>query len=280
MSDSTPLLRHPLEAPSAFRPADLMQAVRDARGLPDEPVPPICVLDFDGDLSDGLVRDGAVTPVHSWACFHTQMLGLTIGAVRCGVVPRTIGGPYAVLIAEQLYAAGARVILGLTSAGRVSPDLPLPCIVIAEHAVRDEGTSLHYLPAGSTVTTPTPGLLDHLVTALAGLAPIRRGRVWTTDAPYRETGEQLRGWAEEGVLAVEMQAASLFAFGHARGARIGIVALVSNSTDHTGEQFDTGEHAYRVQVFSAAVQAAHSFINDPSSGGDGAPASQTGHRGA
>jgi hypothetical protein len=77
-----------------------------------------------------------------------------------------------------------------------------------------------------------------------------------------------------------MQAASLFAFGHARGARIGIVALVSNSTDHTGEQFDTGEHAYRVQVFSAAVQAAHSFINDPSSGGDGAPASQTGHRGA
>jgi uridine phosphorylase len=271
MCDSTPLLRHPLEAPSAFRPADLMQAVRDARGLPDEPVPAMCVLDFDGDLSDGLVREGAVAPVRSWACFHTQMLGLTVGAVRCGVVPRTIGGPYAVLIAEQLHAAGAQVILGLTSAGRVSPDLPLPCIVIAEQAVRDEGTSLHYLPAGPTVTTPTPGLLDHLATTLTGLAPVCRGRVWTTDAPYRETGEQLRTWAEAGVLAVEMQAASLFAFGHARGARIGIVALVSNSTDHTGEQFDTGEHAYRVAVLSAAVTAARAFI-DHLAGEDGTPA--------
>ena len=254
-----------------FRPADLMQAVREARGLTDEPVPRICVLDFDGDLSDGLVRDGASAPVHSWACFHTQMLGLTVAGVRCGVVPRTIGGPYAVLIAEQLHAAGADVILGITSAGRVSPSLPLPCIVIAEQAVRDEGTSLHYLPEGETVATPTPGLVEYLAAALGSLAPVRRGRVWTTDAPYRETREQLSRWADTGVLAVEMQAASLFAFGQACGARIGVVALVSNSTDHTGDQFDTGEHAYRVQVLSAVVRAAHTFLTD-SPAGDAAEA--------
>lgn len=260
----SPLLRHPLSAASVFRPADLMQAVRDARGLPEDPVPPICVLDFDGDLSDGLVRDGAVTPVHSWACFHTQMLGVTLGSVRCGIVPRTIGGPYAVLVAEQLHAAGVRVILGLTSAGRVSPGLPLPCIVVADQAVRDEGTSLHYLPAAQAVATPTPVLLDHLVTQLEAIAPVRRGCVWTTDAPYRETAEQLRAWADAGVLAVEMQAASLFAFGHARGAQVGVVALVSNSSDQAGEQFDTGEHAYRVGVLAAIVQAAHAWLNGAS----------------
>jgi len=257
----SPLLSHPLTAASVFRPADLMQAVRAARHLSDEPVPAICVLDFDGDLSDGLARDGAGTPVHSWACFHTQMLGVTLAGVRCGVVPRTIGGPYAVLIAEQLHAAGAEVILGITSAGRVSPNLPLPCIVIADQAVRDEGTSLHYLPEGRTIATPTPDLVPQLVTALTPLSTVRRGRVWTTDAPYRETSEQLRGWAADGVLAVEMQAASLFAFGQARGARIGIVALVSNSTDHTGDQFDTGEHAYRVSVLSAVVTAAHAWLD-------------------
>lgn len=268
--DATPLLRHPLELPSAFLPTDLMQAVRDARGLANEPVPRICVLDFDGDLSDGLLRDGAV-PVHAWACFHTQMLGVTVAGVRCGVVPRTIGGPYAVLVAEQLHAAGAEVILGITSAGRVSPSLPLPCIVIADEAVRDEGTSLHYLPEGECVGTPAPGLIDHLAARLDALAPVCRGRVWTTDAPYRETREQLQAWADRGVLAVEMQAASLFAFGQARGARVGVVALVSNSTEHSGDQFDTGEHAYRLDVLSAVVRAGHDFLTDAPAAGVAKP---------
>ncbi len=265
---TTPLLHHPLDAESVFTPADLMQAVRDARGLPDQPIPQICVLDFDGDLSDGLAHDETVTPVRSWACFHTQMLGVTLGGVRCGVVPRTIGGPYAVLIAEQLQTAGAQVILGITSAGRVSPTLPLPCIVVADQAVRDEGTSLHYLPPAETVATPTAALLGHLGATLAALGPVRQGRVWTTDAPYRETGDQLRRWADAGVLAVEMQAASLFAFGHARHAHVGVVALVSNSTDHTGDQFDTGEHAYRVAVLSAVVQAAQAFLQPAADAGE------------
>jgi hypothetical protein len=54
-----------------------------------------------------------------------------------------------VLIAEQLHAAGARLIVGLTSAGRLLPTLPLPSIVVADEAIRDEGTSLHYLEASA-----------------------------------------------------------------------------------------------------------------------------------
>jgi uridine phosphorylase len=133
----------------------------------------------------------------------------TLDGVACGVVPRTIGGPYAVLIAEQLWSAGARLIVGMTSAGRVSPTLPLPSIVVADEAVRDEGTSLHYLAPSPTVHAPATDVLGALVEELSAVAHhVRRGRVWTTDAPYRETAEQLRFWAEHDVLAVEMQAAS------------------------------------------------------------------------
>ncbi|MBA2353100.1 MAG: nucleoside phosphorylase, partial [Acidobacteria bacterium] len=199
-----------------FRPEDLMGVVRTARGLAPGDVPPLCVLDFDGDLSDGLVRTATAAPVQSWACFHTEMLGLTLAGLRCGVVPRTIGGPYAVLIAEQLHAAGAKVIVGLTSAGRVAPTLPLPSLVVAEQAVRDEGTSLHYLAADRIVATPTPRMVECLARELDPLGTVRRGLVWTTDAPYRETDAQLRTWADAGALAVEMQAASLFAFAQAR----------------------------------------------------------------
>ena len=123
-------------------------------------------------------------------------------------------------VAEQLYAAGAQLIVGLTSAGRIAPSLPLPSLIVVDEAVRDEGTSLLYLPASRTVATPTPGVIDHLSRELSTLASVQRGLVWTTDAPYRETDEQLRAWADAGVLAVEMQAASLFAFGHTTGARV------------------------------------------------------------
>lgn len=260
MPSPTPLLSHALGAPSAFRPEELVDAVRRSRRLAPDPVPPLCVLDFDGDLADGLERDGRVTPVSSWACFHTKMVGLKLEGVSCGVIPRTIGGPYAVLIAEQLLAAGARLIVGVTSAGRVSSHLPLPSLVVADRAIRDEGTSLHYLSESEAVATPSPRLADHLVHALADVGTVSRGLVWTTDAPYRETREQLSRWADAGALAVEMQAASLFAFGAARRAEVGVVALVSNSVDHAGEQFDTGEHDDRMRVLSAVARAAAAFL--------------------
>jgi uridine phosphorylase len=256
-----PLLQHDLESPSAFTPERLMEAVRLERGLANSPVPPLCVLDFDGDLSDRLAADGTASPVSAWACFHTSMGALTVDGMPCGVVPRTIGGPYAVLVAEQLWAAGATLIVGITSAGRVSPDVPLPSIVVVDEAVRDEGTSLHYLPAASTVATPTPELSGLLVHELGALGrAVSRGTVWTTDAPYRETPGQLRTWAARHVMAVEMQAASLFAFGRARGARVAVVALVSNGVGGDTGSFDTGGHSFRLGVLAAVARAARAFI--------------------
>src|SRR3990172_6762410 len=137
-------------------PERLMAAVGAERGLTHEAVPPLCVLDFNGDLSDHLTEAGLST---SLASFHTSMRALTLDGLICGIVARTIGGPYAVLVAEQLWAAGARLIVGITSAGRVSPNLPLSSIVLVDDAIRDEGTFLHYLAPSSNVTTATPGLV-------------------------------------------------------------------------------------------------------------------------
>jgi uridine phosphorylase len=256
-----PLLQHALGSPSAFTPERLMAAVQAGRGLPQVTVPRLCVLDFDGDLSDHLVAEGISLPWSPWACFHTSMRTTTMEGITCGIVPRTIGGPYAVLISEQLWAAGAKLIVGITSAGRVSANLPLPSIVVVDEAVRDEGTSLHYVAAATTISTPTADILDRLVEELGSVSPAtRRGRVWTTDAPYRETAEQLRFWSDRNTLAVEMQAASLFAFAHARGAQVAMVALVSNAVDQLTSDFDTGGNEYRVCVLRAVARAARPYV--------------------
>jgi len=234
------LLQHPLGSRAVFTPEALVEAVRAERGLPPVTVPKVCVLEFDGDLTDRLVAEGLALPFDAWPCFHTRMYVIETPWCRCGIVARTIGGPYAVLVAEQLAVCGARVILGLTSAGRVSPALPVPSVVVADKAVRDEGTSYHYIRAGEVVsgTQQVAEALEREAGA-RGL-PVRRGTVWTTDAPYRETAEQLARHAEAGVLAVEMQAASLFAFSAARGVPVGVLAHVTNAVDHTGESFDKG----------------------------------------
>ena len=257
-----PLFEHDLAAPSEFTAASLMDSVRILRNVPEARVPPICILEFDGDLTDWLVQQDLAKPFPSWPCFHTAMYSVDAGSGTCGLVARTIGGPYAVLIAEQLLAAGAQLIVGLTSAGRVAPSLPLPCIVIASAAVRDEGTSHHYLPPSERVECPT-AIGKFLVAELQALSVVvREGLVWTTDAPYRETATQLRHWAEQGVLSVEMQAASLFAFAKARVANIAVVARVSNAVDHQGEQFDTGTHQDGLRIIEAIVRAGEQFLHD------------------
>lgn len=118
MNDSFPLLRHRLNLPSAFTPEALMEAVRTERGVSAEPVPPVCLLDFDGDLTDWLVKTGSARSWPSWACFHTTLYSIEVDGSPCGIVARTIGGSYAVLVAEQLRVAGARVLLGLNIGGQ------------------------------------------------------------------------------------------------------------------------------------------------------------------
>jgi uridine phosphorylase len=259
----TPILNHPVEQPSAFTAKRLIEDLRQIRKVPHGVVPPLCIPEFDGDLTDWLVREGRAKPFPFWACFHTTMFAMMLEEVMCGIIARTIGGPYAVLIAEQLQAAGARIIVGLTSAGRLASELPLPCLVVATSAVRDEGTSYHYLPPSAEVVCPTP-IIPHLERALVGTGwSVRCGKVWTTDAPYRETRTQLEEWAGKGALAVEMQTASLFAFGVARQASVASVAMVSNAIDHQGEQFDTGSMHDGLRILKGIARATRSYLEMP-----------------
>jgi uridine phosphorylase len=255
-------LAHPLDASAAFTPEALMEAVRIIRALPQAPVPRVCLLDFDGDLTDSLISAGALSPWESWACFHTKMHALHVEGVPYGIVPRTIGGPYAVLIAEQLRASGAKVILGLTSAGRVAGSVPIPSLVVPRAAVRDEGTSYHYLPPRSPAVADAR-LAGSLARGVEGLGiPVLSGTVWTTDAPYRETQQQLTEYSKHGVLAVEMQAASLFAFGSARQIPVGVVAHVTNSVDGETDPFDKGSGEFGRRLLLAMCRAADSFLAD------------------
>src|SRR6516162_5935728 len=112
---------------------------------------------------------------------------------------------------------------------------------IVDRALRDEGTSYHYA-APSDYSEADARLVATALAALEakGLHAIA-GSSWTTDAPFRETTEAIEAAQSKGVLAVEMEAAALYAFAKSTGARVLCLAHVTNTMGRMGEDFEKGE---------------------------------------
>lgn len=158
-----------------------------------------------------LVARGAATQQPGWACYHTRMWTTSWAGVELGVVPHAVGGPFAVLVAEELASCGVDLVISVTSAGRVLPLASPPYFILIHKAWRDEGTSLHYQPP-SEWSHLQPHLAARLATALDGLdEPVFTGASWTTGARFRQTSSAITAAREAGVHAVEMEAASLYA---------------------------------------------------------------------
>ena len=228
-------------SPSVFQPAALLREARRQKGLAAEPVPGICVLDPDGDILRRLRKTGEARRLDSWPCYHTDLYTFALAGERAGIVGCVVGAPFAVLIAEELFACGCRHLLSVTSAGQIAATQPPPYFVIIDRALRDEGTSYHYAsPAEFAEADP------RLVAAVAqGLResgmPVLTGASWTTDAPFRETAEAIEAARAKGILAVEMEAAALYTFARARGASLLCFAHVTNTMGQTHEDFEKGE---------------------------------------
>ena len=237
-------------APSVFRPEHLLREARRQRGLPEQNVPALCVLDPDGDLVRALRRDGRAHLSPGWACYHIELFDFALAdGTMAGIVGCAVGAPFAALVAEQLFASGCRMLVSITSAGRIIDVGEPPYAVLIEQALRDEGTSLHYLPpdAPGVVHAPDMLLLASLERNLrdrlhgTGVA-LHRGATWTTDAPYRETEAAIAAAHASGVLAVEMEAAALDEFATARGVPVACFAHVTNSMgQQPGADFEKGE---------------------------------------
>ncbi len=263
---SSPLLAGKQHAaPSVFRPEALLREARRQRGLREAAVPAICLLDPDGDIIRHQRRSGSAAPHRGWACYHTELVTFELpGAVGpIGAIGCAVGAPFAVLVAEQLFASGCRLLLSITSAGRIATDLPAaPHFVLIERALRDEGTSHHYRPPGLFAEAPDPALLDRIEARLRAETPglpLRRGATWTTDAPYRETAAAIEAARAAGCLAVEMEAAALHAFAVARGHAVVCFAHVTNSMGQGEGDFEKGEADGTADALRVAAAAARAF---------------------
>ena len=239
---TSPVLNHKhYGEPSVFTAENLLREARRQKGLPARNVPAICILDPDGDIGRLLVATGRARVSPDWACYHTELLlfeeaGMEMGLVRCAV-----GASYAVLVAEELFATGCQLLVSVTSAGQIADDFGTPpYFVLIEQAWRDEGTSHHYLPPAGRAAL-RPDMLQCLGGVFRGSSVrVHTGTVWTTDAPFRETASAIDFYRQQGVAAVEMEAAALYAFAEARARPVVCFAHVTNQMGGVGDDFLKG----------------------------------------
>lgn len=229
------------DAPSAFTPENLLrEARRQGRGSSGS-VPAVCVLDPDGDITRRIRGDGRARRDPAWACYHTELLRFEEGGLELGVLGCAVGSAFAVLVAEELFASGCRLLISMTSAGQLQPLRPPPYFVLIDKALRDEGTSYHYAPPGE-FSEAAPELLQTFAAALASAGtPVTRGATWTTDAPFRETAQAIAAMRDRGLLAVEMEAAALYAFAAMRRKPVICFAHVTNQMAQIEGDFEKGE---------------------------------------
>ncbi|MCY4377985.1 MAG: nucleoside phosphorylase [Spirochaetaceae bacterium] len=140
-----------------------------------------------------------------------------------------VGAPAAVVCLEMCVALGARRVVVVGYAGALRPGVDPGDVLLCDRAVRDEGTSYHYLPAGAEARAH-PELLDACRRALAASEiDAVTGTCWTTDAPFRETEAEVREMQAAGVLAVEMELAAVYAAAQVRGVAAAGLCVVSDS---------------------------------------------------
>lgn len=250
-------------APSLFTAKSMLALARSRKGLSACRAPEVCVLDPDGDLERHLQARGELREDCNWGCFHTRLAVHDGMAQPFGIIGCAVGAAFSVLLAEQLFASGCRFLISVSSAGQLVDLGTPPYFVVIERALRDEGTSYHYLPP-SRFAEADPRLLDRVVPALRRTGvPLHVGASWTTDAPFRETEAKIARCRAEGLLTVEMESAGLYAFAAAQAKPVLCLAQVTNRLNCAPGDFGKGVAEGAEAALALIAAAAASWEEAP-----------------
>jgi uridine phosphorylase len=168
------------------------------------------------------------------------------------------GASLAAVTVERVLAAGIEAIVACGGAGAVVPDLALGHVIVVDSAVRDDGTSYHYIPPSREVSTPR-WVVDILANVAqdSGLA-YTVGKTWTTDGFFRETPGRIERRRNEGCIVVEAEAAALLAVGQFRDVPIGQYLFAGD--DVSGAVMDDRgwrtAHDVHMALFNLAARSA------------------------
>lgn len=207
--------------PAYVSPGGELRVRQEGTAQPLPPLPEGVIFLYQASLWDAVRADGRAEPY--------PLFGLYTVGGRAGVLGGFgFGAPAACVRMEGLIALGVKRFVSIGTAGGLQPDLSIGDLVVCERAIRDEGTSHHYLPPARYAFPSAAATADVRAALERRELAYRMGASWTIDAPYRETVAEIRAYRAEGVAVVEMEAAALFAVGEHRGVEVAALFTISD----------------------------------------------------
>lgn len=230
-----------------------------ARIFKPRDIPPHLVLCFFQDVIDTLVQQHAARVVARLKSEIGRHLiyEISIQGRRLAICHPGIGAPLGAILLEEIIAIGGRKFIACGGAGVLNSEIAVGHVIIPTTAVRDEGTSYHYLPPAREVSADPAGVVALEAVLRAHEVEYLLAKTWTTDGLYRETPQKVQSRKAEGCLTVEMEAAAFFAVAKFRGVQFAQLLyggddLGSESWDHRGWDKHT---TVREKLFWLAAEA-------------------------
>ncbi|MEU4190368.1 nucleoside phosphorylase [Kribbella sp. NPDC026611] len=238
-----PLLEDDTDQPGILEPAELYRP----NGAPPRAV--MCFFNEVVEYAGGTLHARFTSQEHR-PVYTTTRNGVEIAYFYPG-----IGAPSASISMEEAIVMGCRDFVAVGGAGALLPELKLGEVLIADQALRDEGTSYHYLEASSRFVSADEVVNAAIAQALqAAGVPYRRGTTWTTDAIFREPRSRLERRVLEGCSTVEMEAAAFFAVAQYRGVRVGQLLYAGDAL--AGDKWDSRDWMQATDVRTALFEVA------------------------
>jgi uridine phosphorylase len=235
--------------------------IEPAKKVKNVDVPECCVLPFYPALIEHFRNDGKLTKIEELSTSGVSLMPIDVYKMDfhgrgITVAFPGVGAPNAGALLEELIGFGCRKFVACGWCGVLKPELTNGEIVIPALAVRDEGTSFHYLPPSRTVA------MDQVV--VGKLEKVLRqhkmkyetGKNWTTDAFYRETKIKIAKRKAEGCISVDMECSALLAIAKFRGLPLGMYMTASDNIG--GDIWDTNIErgiSKKEQLFLLAAEA-------------------------
>ena len=233
----------------------LLEDDRDQAGLIDpasvygpRDVPRHAVLCFFNEVVEAIAARGDARKVVTLVGAHGRhpVWEIEHRGQRLAVFHPGVGAPLAAAFLEEAISLGCQRFVAVGGAGALVPDLVLGHAVVVSSALRDEGTSLHYLAPSRTVDAEPDGVavLEQVLTEAD--VPFVTGRTWTTDAIYRETRSRVDRRVAEGCLTVDMEASAFCAVARFRGVRFAQLLYAGDSL--AGDTWDSRDWTKATEV--------------------------------
>ena len=131
-----------------------------------------------------------------------------------------VGAPACTVAYEELIAMGLEKLIIFGTCGVLNREIEDLAIIIPTSAIRDEGTSYHYMKSSPEIEVNKKYKKEFIEILKDNNLSYVEGKVWTTDAPYRETRNKVLKRKEQGCICVDMECASLNAVAQFRNKDI------------------------------------------------------------